>query len=279
MIALVNGAEGGDNAVFLGADNLIRLSFLEDSGLPKAVTAPAVVIAELIEGSSRDVLPAKQFLVSPDGTLHAAGIGSFSIDSEEPDLARKQYYLWLRHDDGSGDSGKLDRIIVTSPGTVYKLAPTLSVVAAAGDAGTGATATCKINGSVTSVTVTTAGTGYVTGSPITFSDPDLPGGRRAVGTITASAGAITGVSISDQGIGYSAAPTATAPTGTGGVLTPVITGPLWPVVEVTAPGSGYKLTPLVYALGGNPTTAGAFRAEVHRGVAAICRTPSTITLK
>lgn len=59
-------------------------------------------------------------------------------------------------------------------------------------------------GIVTGVTVTTGGTGYVTGQPLDFSGL----GVGAAATVTAVAGVITAVTVSAGGMGYTEAPTA-----------------------------------------------------------------------
>lgn len=62
-------------------------------------------------------------------------------------------------------------------------------------------------------------TGYTTGDALTIGAPDLVGGVQAVGTVTATAGEIDGVVISEAGTGYTSPPTVTADTGTQGTLT------------------------------------------------------------
>lgn len=71
--------------------------------------------------------------------------------------------------------------------------------------GTGAVLTPVVAaGVVTGVTVTTGGTGYITGQPLVFTGL----GTGAVATITAVAGVITAVTVSTGGTGYTVAPTA-----------------------------------------------------------------------
>lgn len=72
---------------------------------------------------------------------------------------------------------------------------------------------------VISVTIGAGGTSYVGGSALTFSGGGGSGARAA---ITVSSGVITAVLMISGGKGYTSAPTATAPTGSGATLTPVL---------------------------------------------------------
>jgi len=78
---------------------------------------------------------------------------------------------------------------------------------------------------VTSVTVTAGGTGYTANTgpnpfntTVTFSTPQLAGGRVATATATVSGGIVTQVIITDPGFGYTAAPIATISDNTPGGL-------------------------------------------------------------
>lgn len=61
--------------------------------------------------------------------------------------------------------------------------------------------------------------GYTTGDAVTFAAPQIAGGQTATGTIVATAGAITSITITDAGSGYTSAPAVTAATGTIGTTT------------------------------------------------------------
>lgn len=60
---------------------------------------------------------------------------------------------------------------------------------------------------VSSVTVGTPGTGYTTAPSVTFSDPQVAGGRRATGHATVTSGAVSTIVVDDPGTGYTSAPT------------------------------------------------------------------------
>ena len=72
------------------------------------------------------------------------------------------------------------------------------------------------SGGVSGVTVTTGGSGYVNGSPVSFSGG---GGTGATGTAVVTNGALTGVTITAPGTGYTSAPAAVFTAGTGAVTT------------------------------------------------------------
>lgn len=65
---------------------------------------------------------------------------------------------------------------------------------------------------VVAITVTAGGSGYSNGAAISASGG---GGSGLAGTISVTAGAITGVTISNGGSSYTSAPTVTAPVGSG----------------------------------------------------------------
>lgn len=63
---------------------------------------------------------------------------------------------------------------------------------------------------VASVTLGGTWTGFTAGTTtVTFSAPQIPGGVTATGTAVIDTGAITGISITDSGSGYTSAPTVT----------------------------------------------------------------------
>jgi len=82
-------------------------------------------------------------------------------------------------------------------------------------AGTTSTTAPTINGAITSVPVTSGGTGYTSSPTFTVSAPNVPGGTTAIVTATVSAGAITAITVSTPGSGYINPPTITY-TGGGG---------------------------------------------------------------
>jgi hypothetical protein len=77
-----------------------------------------------------------------------------------------------------------------------------------------------VNGAqVSSVTVSAGGSSYVNGNAASFSGG---GGSGAAGTLVVSGGAITSITMTNAGTGYTSAPTVTGPTGSGATLTAVL---------------------------------------------------------
>lgn len=80
-------------------------------------------------------------------------------------------------------------------------------------------------GYVSDVTVVSGGTGYINGASVIFTGGGYAGGdptKKATGTIVASGGIITGVTITSFGSGYFTAPTLSVATGAGANLQPVM---------------------------------------------------------
>ena len=73
---------------------------------------------------------------------------------------------------------------------------------------------------VVSVTAS-GGSGYTNGAPVTFTAPG-GSGSTATGYLTAAAGVLTGVVVTDPGAEYAVPPTLTLPGGTGGTATAVL---------------------------------------------------------
>lgn len=81
------------------------------------------------------------------------------------------------------------------------------------------------SGVVTGVTSVTGGSGY-SEATVEFAAPDLPGGRQATGTVVLSGEAVSDVTITDPGSGYSSAPAVTFDgDGSSAAATATITAP------------------------------------------------------
>ena len=105
------------------------------------------------------------------------------------------------------------------------------------------------SGTVTSVTVLNAGSGYTSVPTVAFGAPNITGGVTATGTARLSGGAVTAVAVSNGGTGYTAPIiTFSAPQNAGGVTATgtvtVASGVITGIVIVTA-GSGYTSAPTV----------------------------------
>lgn len=88
--------------------------------------------------------------------------------------------------------------------------------------------TANIGGeSVASVTVVAGDSaGYAAGDTVAFSAPQITGGVTATGTLVLTGGAVTGVTVTNGGSGYTSAPTLTITTSTGTQTTLTLTAVL-----------------------------------------------------
>jgi len=111
------------------------------------------------------------------------------------------------------------------------------------------------DGSVESYTITSGGTGCVAGSLHISAPPS--GGTQAKGTYTCASGALTGVTITNPGLGYKSSPTATIATGTGKLTLFVYSPPTYELQLGATKGSWVKGPPsgCTFTLGNYVTTA------------------------
>jgi phage tail sheath protein FI len=113
--------------------------------------------------------------------------------------------------------GAITAIAVTSGGSGYTVGgTTVTITPAAGDTGTGATATVVVDssGTITGITITEGGSEYKATPTVTLSGD---GTLATLGAVTVGSSTITGIDVVDNGTGYSTAPTITIaapPSGT-----------------------------------------------------------------
>ena len=145
---------------------------------------------------------------------------------------------------------------ISSGTQTYSVAPSLSV---SGGGGSGATATAQLGLSAASFTITANTQRYSAAPTVTISGG---GGTGATATANLSAGAVSSVTITNPGSGYTSAPSisfsggtvstaGTAPSGTGNATNFIVTG-----TGITNPGSGYVSAPGIAFSGGTVTTVG-----------------------
>jgi hypothetical protein len=148
--------------------------------------------------------------------------------------------------------------IVTNVGSGYTSAPV--VTASAGASVWRAIVGGAIN---TTVTITTAGSGYTYPPQVIFDAPP-PGGVQATATCTISGGVINAVTVVNQGAGYTAIPAITIvndprdSTGSAAKLTPAITGAnTITAVLCTDHGTPLTAVPTLSFSGGGGSSAAA----------------------
>lgn len=149
-------------------------------------------------------------------------------------------------------------ITITSGGSGYTSAPTVSFTGGGG--GTGVTGTAILGFGINTITVNNGGTGYTSAPTVVISGG---GGTGATATATVSGGAITGITVTAPGSGYTSAPTIsfTGGGGSGGAATAnLLSAGSVKSINITAGGTGYTSAPTVSFSGGSGTGAAATAA-------------------
>lgn len=149
-------------------------------------------------------------------------------------------------------SASVSAITLNNAGSGYSSAPTVSIT---GGGGTGAAATIRFSGGVGSVNITTIGSGYSSPPAVTFSGG---GGTGATGVATIS-GAVGNPILGYGGFGYTSEPTVSfvgggSGTGAAGVAYLDGTDSVQRFV-LTSAGTNYSSAPTVVFSGGGGTGA------------------------
>jgi hypothetical protein len=118
------------------------------------------------------------------------------------------------------------------------------------------------SGSVNSISITNAGSGYTSAPTVSIGLPNDSGGTQATATAVLSGGGLTGVTVSAGGSGYSAATiTISAPNvpgGTQATATATISGGAITGIVIGTAGTGYTSAPTVSISGnGSGATVGS----------------------
>ncbi len=144
---------------------------------------------------------------------------------------------------GNGIAGLA--VPLAGSGSGYSAAPAVVI----SGTGTGATATASLGLTTASITSASGGSGWVTGDLVLF---DSSFGLPARGTVTASAGAITAITITDAGTVFTSGPstiTRVTGAGTGGTVVGNATNFTVGGISMTNAGTGYTGTP-TFTIGG-----------------------------
>ena len=121
------------------------------------------------------------------------------------------------------------------------------------------------SGSVQSISITNAGSGYTSVPAISLSAPQKAGGVQATAAVRLSGGGVTGITIAAGGSGYTSAtvtfslpqnPTGTVPTAHATIAGGAVTG-----IVIDSAGSGYTSAPTV-TIAGNGSGAQAGSASI-----------------
>ena len=159
--------------------------------------------------------------------------------------------------EGNVETFKISSIAIVAAGTGYTNGGSATATAATGS---GFSGTCTADG-IASVTVTAAGTGYTSGAFTVTCNAPCTGTGLAGTCAVDGGGAVTGITVSDVGSGYSAGnlPTISCATGNGGTFT-AVAGAVTSVTIISG-GSGYlsASVPTITCAGG---LGGTFTASL-----------------
>ena len=196
---------------------------------------------------------------------------------QSPDTLGHQLYLYDTFT-GSGQNTSVSSINLISGGSGYTSAPSVNF----NGNGSGAQATATVSGGrITSVTITNGGSNYTTAPTVSFSggggslasataiitpvDIDFDNDGQPGGTISGFivppqiTGAITSISLTGQGSGYTSIPAVkfTGGGGTGAAAMAFVSGGQVTGIMMTNDGSGYTSTPTLSFTGGGGLGASA----------------------
>lgn len=164
----------------------------------------------------------------------------------------------------------IESIAVTSGGSGYTRPPSVLLI---GGSGSGATATCSINGSVTQLTLDSKGLGYTSPPDVVFSGGG-GSGAAAIAGLDEETGEVSGLTILSGGSGYQFPPSVSfvGGGGSGAAASTKIAGPVRDVT-VKSRGVNYDRPPQVFFQGGGGTgaSATATTASPGGGAQATCR--------
>ncbi|MDE2105913.1 MAG: hypothetical protein KGL39_52310, partial [Patescibacteria group bacterium] len=178
----------------------------------------------------------------------------------------KGYFEW----DGTNlvNIGSIGLVTVTSGGSGYYEAPTVTFsgpnqtggIPASGTAtaGTGASSV----GTVTGILVTNPGSGYTSVPQVTISAPPT-GGTLAQAVATLSGGTVVYVQVTNPGSGYTSVPSVTFTGGgttSGATATASLSSGPVTAITMTEPGTGYTSAPTITFSGGGGSGAAATAA-------------------
>jgi hypothetical protein len=152
-------------------------------------------------------------------------------------------------------TGSISGVNLTTAGSGYVSAPTVTVSAPDADGGVQAVITAQITGGgVTAITLASAGSGYTSVPSVNFTPQVGDTGTGAAATAVLSGAGVTGITGLNGGTGYTGTPTVTfsAPQVAGGITaTGSVTVEDEVITEITIvnPGSGYTSAPTVTIAG------------------------------
>lgn len=210
--------------------------YVASTGLPNYSIGPFGTSA-LIPGNQRKLnrFPLIPQTISTKTALKPGPIGTFVNGVS----------IWSYISNTKKTFGPVTSIDVTNSGSDYDAnnAPVISIESLPGQTGTDARATVVVNGSLTAISVTSQGSGYVVPPLISIVGG---GGSGAAATAIISAGKVTQILVTAGGTGYTSRPliSISGGSGSGAAGEASVRGPISKVV-LTNPGASYSSPPIV----------------------------------
>jgi hypothetical protein len=187
------------------------------------------------------------------------------VQNKEVDLAVRtagfsETAVWTR----MNAFGPVTALALTSGGSGYTAAPTVTI--SGGGGGSGATATATVGALVSAFSVTAGGSGYTAPPTVTITDAT---GSGATATATIVGGVVTAITVTNPGSLYTAptvsisAPPAGGTQATATASTVGSHGTIY-ALSLTNAGEGFTAPPTV-SFGGTPTAPAAATASITLG--------------
>ena len=153
--------------------------------------------------------------------------------------------------------GEVQSISLSSGGSGYSTAPEVRIL---GGVGSGAEASCTINGTLTKINILQGGAGYTVAPGVELvGGYDVSQGAAAKATATVAGGVITGISVTTPGSFYLSPPSVVFTSPEPAILSAVVSLGSLTGVTVVSGGFGYQVAPEIVVLGG---TLGAATATI-----------------
>lgn len=142
------------------------------------------------------------------------------------------------------------------------LSYTNNLLVVRGDATNAKNAVAQTTGSVSGLTLTSAGSSYSSAPTVTLSAPQVDGGVQATATAQIVGGGVTTITLASAGAGYTSVPSvnivaAAGDSGVGAAATAVLSGAGVTATNITAGGSGYTTATVTFSA---PQVAGGVTA-------------------
>ena len=222
-----------------------QYAYLASTGIPNYKIGPFPGSA-LLPGNQRKLnrFPIVSTTISTKNSINPGPIGTWVNGVS----------IWSYKSTKKKTFGAITSVSIANAGSDYDAAspPVLTI---SGGGGTGATASVTVNGSVSEITVTNGGSGFIASPLVSIVGG---GGSGAAATAIITKGVVSRILINSGGTGYTSQPSITivGGGGTGAEATASVRGPIQ-AVTVGSGGQSYTSTPSVTLSSGSGAVAQA----------------------